>query len=724
MALRILLSIFACVVTTAIARPALATSQADVTVVVDTSTSMKDPGYDPERTSLLVTKLLTDVVPGRLAVVRLLSLGVADPSLFPAKPTGRTIPCEDDPTQGCMQVEATTDWGELARLSPQKYGLLERPRRADGGFKAQLDAHLDQNASNSMFDIAFRASQGAFEQQSEPIPQTLIWLSDGRTKNEPGLKQSIRDLQADGVAIEAVLFGRGDPRLAEEAGLPTQVTSNPAELMKAFAGVFRRIMRAPFEQDGVVANRPDFEMKPNVDEAWVVIYGDITLSNAWLEGSTGKVQTDFAHDSLQRAGAYRVAHMTSPSAGQYTVHVQGGGPGAAFAVVQLADLMPVLLEPKEAVSGSEISLVGGIRSGTTGKLLTHPSIVDELTLSAKVDGQTVELTQVGSGTGKRSAPHTFSQMGPVPVEVCVKSDLVDRCAEEIVQVSGHFKYSGGPLHLDLGTLNEDSESCRPLVFEAEHQGNLRFVLKELRSTPTGHHLEVRVPNGVLEPGGQPVSVAPQEGWQVCLVTAKRTPSSSSNDELRLAIHLADSDVPHHHLDVHLTWQVDGLSWLERWLWLILTILSLAIAAFVIYGFIWPRRFPSGLALAIAADLEDLEEQQPQPITQWRGIGIGWYRNARAYLTSSYRLSKNKAGAVARLQMDRATGLQVFPEAGSELLYETLDGDWKPVALEGRRGRAGHIFRVGSLDEGILFRISLSRLTPGPPGSVGRDSSTG
>ena len=36
----------------------------DVVVIVDTSTSMHDPGMDPERASLLVTKLLADIVPG------------------------------------------------------------------------------------------------------------------------------------------------------------------------------------------------------------------------------------------------------------------------------------------------------------------------------------------------------------------------------------------------------------------------------------------------------------------------------------------------------------------------------------------------------------------------------------------------------------------------------------------------------------------------------------
>ena len=45
-------------------------ASADVVVLVDTSTSMVQPGMDPERTSLLVTKLFADIVPGNLAVGR------------------------------------------------------------------------------------------------------------------------------------------------------------------------------------------------------------------------------------------------------------------------------------------------------------------------------------------------------------------------------------------------------------------------------------------------------------------------------------------------------------------------------------------------------------------------------------------------------------------------------------------------------------------------------
>jgi hypothetical protein len=146
--------------------------------------------------------------------------------------------------------------------------------------------------------------------------------------------RAIRELRDAGVAVEAVVFGRGDLQLATRAGLAPVRASTPAELMKAFAGVFRRVVQAPYELDGEVASVPTFRIRPQIDEAWVVIYGDDTLAEASVEGPAGTVRADSASDRHAGAGAYRVAHIASPPAGTWHVRVSGGGPGAAYAVVQ------------------------------------------------------------------------------------------------------------------------------------------------------------------------------------------------------------------------------------------------------------------------------------------------------------------------------------------------------------------------------------------------------
>ena len=68
---------------------------ADAVVIVDTSTSMREE-VDPTRASLLVTKLLADIVPGDLAVVRLLDID-DDKDVIPAgRPDHCPVPGRPD----------------------------------------------------------------------------------------------------------------------------------------------------------------------------------------------------------------------------------------------------------------------------------------------------------------------------------------------------------------------------------------------------------------------------------------------------------------------------------------------------------------------------------------------------------------------------------------------------------------------------------------------------
>ncbi len=152
----------------------------------------------------------------------------------------------------------------------------------------------------------------------------------------------------------------------------------------------------------------------------------------------------------------------------------------------------------------------------------------------------------------------------------------------------------------------------------------------------------------------------------------------------------------------LRWQVEGLSFWARWGRLILLILLILLLIFIIAGFIVPERFAGSFALTFVPDQEDLDEQTPQPIKQWKGVGIGFYRNARAFLHADYRLSGSSQGALAALHAERG-GARVAPGKGIALYRETLDLDWEQVPSQGRRGRAGDVFRIS--DNGPYFRLS-------------------
>jgi hypothetical protein len=674
-------------------------AQADVVVIVDTSTSMKNPGMDPEQTSFLVTKLLTDIVPGDLAVVRLLDL-VADRDVLPRRETGMTKPCDEDPSRQCGIVEPATDWRAEARTN--KLGVLSRPARGDDNYKRKLKQHLEQRIHNSSFYLAFYAAQGVFDEHSQQasIPRTIIWLSDGRAEHEIELKQVIEEIKSNGVAIEAIIFGNGDPRIPREIGLDVRQTSNPAELMKAFAGAFRRIVKAPYEIDNLVSIEPRFLMKPNVKEAWIVVYGDKTLGNVELDGPNGTIKADYAADRLDTAGAYKVAYLQRPKAGQWTVHATGGGPSVAYAVVQRSNLAPALLEPKSAIAETPVLLVAGIRAGHDGDLINDPELIENAVITAEFQGKTVRLRNEGGG--RYTAEVIFRGSGSVPVQLHLTSSTVERSIDANVAVSGLFKYTGGPLKVDLGSLGVDQESCRPLKFRARHQGDVPFELKQLKSTPAGHHLEVRLSNGsTLSPEGKLIFAKATDQFKVCLKTSDDVASSSANGEHWLDLHVANSDALEHQLPIHLQWTVKGLTFWERWGWLILSILAVLVIIVIIAGYIVPHRFPAGLALVFVPDYDDLDEQSPQPIKQWKGVGIGWYRNAQAFLHRDYRISGKSHGALAGLHAEKNKRIII---KGSNIFRETLDGDWEGATKQ--KARAGGIYRIG--ETGPYFRIAVRR----------------
>ncbi len=680
-----------------------AQASADVVVVVDTSTSISQRGMDPERTSLLVAKLLTDLVPGKLAVIRSLDVS-KDKAWLPSRDTGITVPCSEDPSKQCHKVEPQGDWYHEVRV--HQYGAIARPSRGDAGFKAQLDEHLAQVINNSNFGLSFRAAQGVFDSHgASPDPRSIIWLSDGGTDDEQQLEAAVQDLRSAGVSMEAVIFGQGSTDVANRLGLhPSQVRS-PADLMKAFAEAFRHIVGAPYKLDNLVSAQPSFDMKPHVDEAWVVVYGDASLGEVTLETPGGVRRADYAQDSRAGAGAYKVLYATSPPAGRWTVHVTGGGPGAAYAVVQRSALQPVLLEPASAVAGVPVQVSAGL-SASAGTILTPNDFPEPVTMTLEVAGRTYPLTANGTD-GRYSAMVTFDNPGDAEVTLHAKSEnIIDRTVKAKIPVSGLFRYHGGPLLLDLGLVKAGQKGCAERTLsDVEHQGAISFLMKPLMSPPAGETLDIEEPGGILTASGNRVPIRPGQPIRVCVSVGRRAGSFEAQGEQWLELDAAGMNSPESRVPIRLKWRVQPLSFWELWGTLILGVLLLLGILFFLYGFIKPERFQRNLAVIFVPERSEIEEQSPQPITQWKGVGIGWYRDARAYLHGNFRISPKSAGALASLHAVRG-GTRVDPAAGGLLYRETSDLEWEQVNQNGRRAATSDVFRVG--ERGPYFKISVRR----------------
>ncbi len=680
---------------------------ADVVVVVDTSTSMASMGMDPERTSLLVTKLLADIVPGDLSVVRLLSLS-SDSRWLPSRDTGKTLPCSEDKTKTCHHVEPTSDWDKDVRTN--RYGAETRVGRGDTTFKSRMDGHLAQVIGNSLFGLAFRAAQGVFDAHRSPgAPRAVIWLSDGTTDDEARLATASRELRQAGVAIEAIVFGSGTTAVAERLGLSARKVRSPAELMNAFAGAFRRIMGAPYELDSLVSANPSFTMKPGVDEAWVVTYGDDTLGEVAFDTPTGQRRADYAQDVLPGAGAYRVLYVVKPTPGRWALHLVGGGPRAAYAVIQRSNLIPVLLEPepRTVTAGVSVNVVAALAGGPHAPVLSRTDFPDPVQMELSFNGKSISLLDDGTHgdraarDGKYSGVATFDALGEITVKLRAKTELFDRTTEEKISVTGVFRYRGGPVTVDLGAMRAGAEKCAPMSFTAEHQGVISFTLKPVRVAPPDHRLELRGATGILAAGGEALAISPGSVMRLCLVVGRRAEASEAAGEHWLDLESESSNSQEGRVPIQVRWKVVPLTFWELWGRLIGSLVLLLLLLIWVYGYIRPKRFQRNLALVFVPERSEIEEQSPQPIAQWKGVGIGWYRDARAFLHANYSVSGRSRGALASLHATNA-GTRVCPVSGSSLFRETSDGEWEAVAVGGQRVRSGGVIRVG--DRGPYFQV--------------------
>ncbi|MBK9369313.1 MAG: hypothetical protein IPN01_23950 [Deltaproteobacteria bacterium] len=681
--------------------------EADVVVIVDTSRSMAEAGMDPKRASLLVTRLFADIVPGNLAVVRLLDLS-HDKAALPSKPTGKQMPCAegggmcelvDEPEPGAW----TRSIREAGDSELERYGIL---RRADSNsisaFKERLDLHLAQNRNNSPFLLAFAAADRVFTgwSLSDARPRTVIWLSDGRSDNPDATLSELQALEAKHVTIDALVFGEGDTALASQAGLAPITINSPADMMRAFADIFRRIVGAPYRVDDTIAASPSFEMKLAVEEAWVVIYGDESLSGATVLGPSGqRVSADHASGTGGRAGVYRVAWFADPAPGTWTIQAQGGGAGAAYAVVQRSGLLPALVSPEKALADTEVALVAVVKAGREGTDATDAELLRELRLTVEVEGRELRMVDDGSGLdavagdGRFTAAHRFSAVGEVPVRLHLVGAMVDRWIEDSVEVSGSFAYDGGPISLDLGMLSFADASCLPLVFFAEHQGPVSFTARVERRLPSQHELELQVRDVALRDGDS-TTASPGEAWTVCLRTGDEAPSSVADGELWLSLAAAGSTDASRVVPFHLTWQVTGLGWFARWWKWLLALLLLIIAAIVAYGYISSSVFPRSAVIRLYAD-SDLEFGTDYPIRQYRGTGRGCYRDAMVYICGDYRIAGHSRlrlpnGAVVRLRAHRRQ-LRAQGVGGQALQLRTGEVEWDELS-----GDKEHTLRFGEL----------------------------
>ena len=338
----------------------------------------------------------------------------------------------------------------------------------------------------------------------------------------------------------------------------------------------------------------------------------------------------------------------------------------------------------------------------------QPTPSPATTITVFADGQTIELRDDGlsgdetAGDGRYTGSLIFQNSGSVPVALRALIGGAELVSEGRVEVYGLYTYRGGPVELNLGSLRENGESCQPWIPVADQRGNVPVRLHLLRALPPGHRLTLRSGGMILKTDEGQISLPPLTRMEICLTTNGRAASSDAHGEpwLRVSINEPSPQA----IELRLKWHVDGLPFWRRWLWMFELLLGLALLFFAIYGYIKPHRFPRGFAIAFVPEYDELD-QTPQPLSQWRGVRIGFYRDARAGLQPSYRVTGHTKGAIAILKAT-ADGVWVMPSGGAQLFREVDPTEWREVPPEGQAGRRGLVYRIG--ERGPYFRMA-SRL---------------
>jgi len=187
-------------------------------------------------------------------------------------------------------------------------------------------------------------------------------------------------------------------------------------------------------------------------------------------------------------------------------------------------------------------------------------------------------------------------------------------------------------------------------------------------------------------------------WPV-RITAEKCPAACDLSEIHkvtLAVSRADGRID--RVEAPVTVEVPPDPWLVcNWPYLAAGA-GLLLAGFIFYGFYSPYRFGPRVGIQLSPE-EDLTEGFYYALRAQSGSRSGFYRNARLYISSDYRISGKSRGAIAKLRAGGKNQLFLQPVGGQSLWRQRFDGEWEPVPAEEALMRQGSMYRN---DDKTLF----------------------
>lgn len=168
--------------------------------------------------------------------------------------------------------------------------------------------------------------------------------------------------------------------------------------------------------------------------------------------------------------------------------------------------------------------------------------------------------------------------------------------------------------------------------------------------------------GVPLSSGHEIEVGSDLAIPICL-RSPRCGKGELQDNIKLHLSPVESAFADQASTVHLSWQLEGRSWLSCQSWWLGIVAALLLLIFIIYGFTSPAVFDHADELRVASNERNLSRALPRRLRELPGGRSGWYRPARVCLSADGNTSRSPSNALLVIEAS-AGGVLLSARGGS------------------------------------------------------------
>ncbi|MCB2264243.1 MAG: hypothetical protein LGR52_15085 [Candidatus Thiosymbion ectosymbiont of Robbea hypermnestra] len=521
----------------------------------------------------------------------------------------------------------------------------------------------------------------------------------------PDPEQALKAAQRAGIAQVSIQLGNGaSPFQKLDSMDATLKLGNSAELTAAVATVAKRWLGRDALEHGASDGRIQVRVPRHTGELWLLVSGDGDLSRLRVSDSNpgaASVELDVAAGKTASTDGrsylyYRLIRVREPTAGTWRFHADGVAVGWLYGlrvihpVWDLRHDLPARhrLDIPLSITAT-LEQPGDQTSPVPGLILARAEGIE---IGLRDDGEDGDAT---AGDRIYSGSWTPRKTGRVRFQFSGQDEARVETASAEVEVVGWADLRG-PARIDFGSLASHEHSDRVLDLSASRIHGMAELALSTELAADGLVLELE-DNGKFRPLplDRPLSLVLNQDrrrWPLRLRALRCPPELNDQPIGELRVRSGDKT-----LTVTLgATTTEPLAWyICLWPYLLAVALFL-LAAFVVWGFVSPARFPRTLGVVLSPE-EDLDEGFFQLVRAAKGTGSGFYRNARAYIGADFRISGRREGAFVCLIADHGR-LRIRVMPGQSILRRNPEDKWEPLTETDTLMHFGELYRneTGSL----------------------------